>query len=181
MNQNQHNQFKQHMIHMQNSEKLMDQFGRRMASRLDVSAKELSHDVSERLRVARMRAVAAKRSNVWQAETAGALNVQGASASLSLGQLEGGVWNTIASFLPIAVLIIGIFVLFNFHDRKITHELAEVDAKLLLDDLPPIAYTDPGFLKFLQTTNFQRNGDEVDSGASTDQDSSESGESASSR
>ena len=30
------------------------------------------------------------------------------------------------------------------------HELAEVDAALLTDALPPAAYADPGFLQFLK-------------------------------
>jgi hypothetical protein len=30
------------------------------------------------------------------------------------------------------------------------HEVAEVDAALLTDDLPPSAYADPGFIQFLK-------------------------------
>jgi hypothetical protein len=30
-------------------------------------------------------------------------------------------------------------------------ELAEVDVALLTDDLPPAAFSDPGFLQFLKT------------------------------
>jgi hypothetical protein len=30
------------------------------------------------------------------------------------------------------------------------NELAEVDSALLIDDLPPAAYADPGFLQFLK-------------------------------
>ncbi len=32
------------------------------------------------------------------------------------------------------------------------NEVAEVDAALLTDDLPPSAYADPGFLQYLKTT-----------------------------
>ena len=31
-------------------------------------------------------------------------------------------------------------------------EVAEVDAALLTDDLPPAAFSDPGFVQFLKTT-----------------------------
>ena len=31
-------------------------------------------------------------------------------------------------------------------------EVAEVDAALLTDDLPPAAYSDPGFVQFLKTS-----------------------------
>jgi hypothetical protein len=37
-------------------------------------------------------------------------------------------------------------------------EVAEVDAALLADDLPPAAYSDPGFVQFLKTTD-SRQGD----------------------
>ena len=35
-------------------------------------------------------------------------------------------------------------------DEYRANEVAEVDAALLTDDLPPQAYTDPGFLHFLK-------------------------------
>jgi hypothetical protein len=35
-------------------------------------------------------------------------------------------------------------------DRRAS-ELAEVDAALLTDDLPPSAYADPGFVQFLKS------------------------------
>jgi len=135
------------------SQLTMDQFGRRLAARLDVSAQNLSHDIGERLRVARMQAIAAKRAPAWETATAANIQIQGNLASLQFDFNDGNLWNKFASFLPIAALVIGVFVVFNFQDNQITSELAEVDAKLLLDDLPPTAYTDPGFLKFLQTTN----------------------------
>jgi hypothetical protein len=35
-------------------------------------------------------------------------------------------------------------------DDDRANELAEVDSALLIDDLPPAAYADPGFLQFLK-------------------------------
>jgi hypothetical protein len=35
-------------------------------------------------------------------------------------------------------------------DEFRANEVAEVDAALLTDDLPPTAYTDPGFVHFLK-------------------------------
>ena len=156
---------------LNHSQLLMDQFGKRLATRLDISAQQLSHDICERLRVARMQAVAAKKTQVWATATAGNIQIQGNSASLHFDFKEGNLWNKFASFLPLVALVVGVFVMFNFQDSQITSELAEVDAKLLLDDLPPMAYTDPGFLKFLQTTSDSSNEADVhDSGdASIDQ------------
>lgn len=138
---------------LNNTQFLMDQFGKRLASRLDQSAQNVSHDIGERLRVARMQALAAKKAPVWETATAGGLQTQGGVASMNFDFGEGNLWNKFASFLPLAALVVGVFLLFNFHDSRITSDLAEVDSKLLLDDLPPVAYTDPGFLKFLQTTS----------------------------
>ena len=61
---------------------------------------------------------------------------------------------------------IGCFVLFdgafsglvviNFsQDAYSTAEVAEVDAALLTDDLPPSAYADPGFVQFLKAGGTQ--------------------------
>jgi len=38
-------------------------------------------------------------------------------------------------------------------EERRTDELAEVDSALLTDDLPPAAYTDPGFAQFLKTSD----------------------------
>ena len=138
---------------IKNTQLLMDQFGRRLAARLYVSSSNLSHDIGERLRVARLQALKARKSNAWETKTAVSIQLQGSSASLSFDFMQGNLWNKFASFLPLVALLVGVFVLFDFHDNKITSELAEVDSRLLLDDLPPTAYTDPGFLKFLQNSS----------------------------
>jgi hypothetical protein len=38
-----------------------------------------------------------------------------------------------------------------FQNEHRTNEIASLDAELLTDDLPPNAYTDPGFLIFLKS------------------------------
>jgi hypothetical protein len=38
------------------------------------------------------------------------------------------------------------------NDRRAS-EVAEVDAALLTDDLPPAAYADPGFIQFLKQSD----------------------------
>jgi hypothetical protein len=42
-----------------------------------------------------------------------------------------------------------------FQNEYRANEIAQVDAELLIDDLPPAAYTDPGFLVFLKSTPLQ--------------------------
>ena len=50
---------------------------------------------------------------------------------------------------PIA-LVAGLATIKTFVDDDRANQLAEVDAALLADYLPPSAYADPGFLQFLK-------------------------------
>jgi hypothetical protein len=48
-------------------------------------------------------------------------------------------------------LLAGLITIHVLQNDLRASELAEIDSALLTDDLPPAAYTDPGFLKFLKT------------------------------
>ena len=48
-------------------------------------------------------------------------------------------------------LMFGLASIHIFQNELRTDELASLDTELLIDDLPPAAYTDPGFLVFLKT------------------------------
>ncbi|MGI9133334.1 MAG: DUF3619 family protein, partial [Rhodoferax sp.] len=54
-----------------------------------------------------------------------------------------------ASLLPLLALIAGLLTIGFLQDQRRAREVAEVDAELLTDELPPSAYTDPGFAQFL--------------------------------
>ena len=54
------------------------------------------------------------------------------------------------SLLPLLALIAGLVLIQSEHVRRQVAAVAEVDADLLLDDLPPSAYSDPGFVEFLK-------------------------------
>ena len=58
-----------------------------------------------------------------------------------------GFWR-IAS--PLLALVLGLATIGALQDQERAYELAEVDAELLTADLPPTAYTDPGFLQYLK-------------------------------
>lgn len=126
-----------------------DLFGRRVAARLDASAADLPHDITERLRVARSRALA--RRKVAQARPARAVFGMGAAAALSFGDERLSLWGRIASALPIIVLAGGLVLIHSVQSERRASELAEVDVAILTDDLPPQAYADPGFAQFLRT------------------------------
>ena len=57
--------------------------------------------------------------------------------------------------LPLIALLVGLVAINIIQDDDRANELAEVDAALLTDDLPPSAYTDPGFTQFLRVSKEQ--------------------------
>jgi len=121
-----------------------DRFGQAVAARLAAGSDDLPYEVRERLRAARVRALAARK----QPETA-PLAMGGGVAALGLG--ERSWFNRIASVLPLVVLAAGLVVIHSIQTDRRATELAEVDAALLTDDLPPAAYADPGFLQYLKS------------------------------
>ena len=56
------------------------------------------------------------------------------------------------SAIPLTALVVGLVVINISQDESSTNDLTEVDAALLTDDLPPAAYSDPGFVQFLKTS-----------------------------
>ncbi len=135
------------MTHTANSQ---DQFGLRIAAQLNSAALELPHDISERLRAARTRAVAARLQPQTRTKTSSSLVNQNGVGLLSFGEEGLNLWGRLASFFPLIALVAGLAFIQNFMDDDRANELAEVDSALLTDDLPPTAYADPGFLQFLK-------------------------------
>jgi len=128
-----------------------NEFGLRVAARLNSASLELPHDISERLRAARTRAVAARLKPQARLQTSAAVVNQNGVAAINFGGDEGlNVWSRFASLLPLIALIAGLAIIQNFMDDDRANELAEIDSALLVDDLPPAAYADPGFLQFLK-------------------------------
>jgi Protein of unknown function (DUF3619) len=124
-----------------------DQFGRAVAMRLSAGAEDMPYEASERLRAARTRALALRRKPVMAPVVVG----RGAAATLALGGDERSLFNWIASVLPLIVLAAGLVLIHSIQTDYRASELAEVDAALLTDDLPPAAYADPGFVQYLKS------------------------------
>ncbi len=135
---------------MTHTAKTQDEFGMRIAARLNSANLELPHDISERLRAARTRAVAARLKPQTRLQTSTAVVQQNGTALLNFGDEGLNVWSRLASLLPLIALVAGLAIIQNVMDDNRTNELAEVDSALLIDDLPPAAYADPGFLQFLK-------------------------------
>lgn len=124
-----------------------EQFGRRVAARLDAGADELPHDITERLRAARVQALARRQVGLQAAQSVSATAGQ---ATLT-GDEHVSLWRRLASVLPLLVLAAGLVTIHVIQNERRASEVAEVDAAILTDELPPAAYADPGFVQFLKS------------------------------
>ena len=131
-----------------------DRFARRVTARLSSGTDELPYDITERLRASRMQALARRKRAVTTVRTATAATVNGGgTATLGRDGSEGGSWwSALVSAVPLMALVVGLVVINAAQDENSVNDMAEVDAALLTDDLPPAAYADPGFVQFLKTS-----------------------------
>jgi hypothetical protein len=127
---------------------LADRFGLKIAARLN--EQPLPHDISERLRVARMQAIA--RIPKLQIQSARTASVSGGAAVLGGGSFDDNfnLFNRIASALPLLALAAGLVFVSVTADNDSAREIADIDVQLLTDDLPPDAHTDAGFAQYLK-------------------------------
>lgn len=129
---------------------LEGQVALRVTARLSQGAEALPHDISERLRFARERAVAAaQQRRRTEAVTVAAPAVVMSGRSAALGG-PPSVWLRMASALPLVLLLAGLVLIQHHHDAEQISAAAEIDSALLADELPPAAYRDPGFLEYLR-------------------------------
>lgn len=142
--------------HSASPEQAAELFARRLTARLSADTDALPYDISERLRAAREQALAQRKKVVpvreWHHATA--VQRQGHTATLGSGDNEGRTWwRALISAVPLVALLVGLVVVDSFQDESGATEVAEIDAALLTDDLPPAAYADPGFVQYLQSTS----------------------------
>lgn len=133
-------------------EALQARYALRLAARLDDSARELPHDVTERLKASREQALERARLARRLQAAPGVVANGGGTAILGFGSGKAGDWwLKLASVLPIVALVAGFVLIDRIHLREQIATAAEIDAALLSDDVPPAAYSDPGFVEFLKT------------------------------
>lgn len=140
---------------------------------LEDSLEALPADVQERLRFARERAVARSRAAAVVATTplvhgvaaspwvlapavagSGAPNPRawsaGGPARHSTDGTPSGWSRWLSTLLPAVILFLGLWIAQDVLWDGQIEATAEVDTALLIDELPPQAYTDPGFTEFLR-------------------------------
>jgi hypothetical protein len=123
-----------------------DQFGRASAALLRQGSTNLPSGIKDRLYAARMKALTLKKPEkvrIQKRALASSTGVWGSSSS-------NGIWDTIGWAAPLAVLIFGLIGIAQWQDDSRINDIAEVDAALLTDDVPPDAYADSGFMAFLK-------------------------------
>jgi len=131
-----------------NPEALEARVALRITGALSQRNEVLPHDIAERLRVSRLRAVDRAR-DLRKLSVASTSQVQG-GGTLSISGPPSW-WLRVASLAPLALLLVGfLFIQRSYVDQQV-RAAAEIDAAILTDDLPPQAYSDPGFAEFLRS------------------------------
>ena len=133
-----------------------DQFGRASAALLSQGAQSLPAGIKDRLHAARMKALSVRKAEKVRAQKPVFAGVAGNWNSGS-----NGVWDTVGWVAPLIVLVFGLIGIAQWQDESRINDIAEVDAALLTDDVPPDAYADSGFLAFLKNGPLSDSGDDA--------------------
>ena len=133
------------------SDILQNRFALKATSYLSAGTADLPYDISERLRAARVQAVSKRK--MAQSQSVTSVISVGSGAALAWGGDEGlSGWSRIALVFPLIALVVGLLTINAVQIDNRAQEVAEVDAALLIDELPPAAFADPGFVQFLKST-----------------------------
>ena len=122
-----------------------DQFGQASAALLRQGAHTIPQNIKDRLYAARMKALSVqKREKVRIQKQV----LAGSARNWTSG--SNGTWDTLGWIAPLVVLVFGLIGIAQWQDDSRINDIAEVDAALLSDDVPPDAYADSGFMAFLK-------------------------------
>jgi len=125
-----------------------DEFGRASAALLSQGARSLPANIKDRLYEARKKALAVRKSEkvcVKSPALAGTSGIWTGSFKSS-----SNLWDTLSWVAPLVVLVFGLIGIAQWQNESRINDIAEVDAALLTDDVPPDAYADSGFMAFLK-------------------------------
>ena len=125
----------------QELDRLENRLGNRLAGMLTSSLADLPPDVRSRLRFAREQALQRR-----AAPAAVGISADGAAL---LGRLAPW-WPRLGALLPLVVVAAGTLAVADFRQREAVTVASQIDGALLVDELPPQAYADPGFVAFLK-------------------------------
>ena len=122
-----------------------DQFGQASAALLRQGTQSIPQNIKDRLYASRMKALALRKPEL-------ALIPKQVLAGTARNWTSGsnGIWDTVGWIAPLVVLVFGLIGIAQWQDDSRINDIAEVDAALLSDDVPPDAYADSGFMAFLK-------------------------------
>ena len=123
----------------------------RLAGGLTARTQALPHAVVERLRFSREQALSRAREVRRPAPASASMVVASAAGAAVLGSFVPW-WQRAASAMPLLLLVGGLVLIDHWADRERVLAAAEVDTQLLSDNIPPAAYSDPGFAEFLRSS-----------------------------
>ncbi len=122
-----------------------EQFGRATAALLRDGSQSLPAGIKDRLYAARLKALSLKRPEK--------VRIQQQVLAHSAGNWSMGprsLWDNVSWVPPLAVLVFGLIGIAQWQQESRINDIAELDAALLTDDVPPDAYADSGFMGFLK-------------------------------
>ncbi|QWD61758.1 DUF3619 family protein [Polynucleobacter sp. MWH-UH25E] len=126
----------------------VDEFGRASAALLSEGAQSLPANIKDRLYEARKKALAVRKPEKVQVK---ASTLAGTSGNWTGSfKSSNNLWDTLSWVAPIVVLVFGLIGIAQWQNESRINDIAEVDAALLTDDVPPDAYADSGFMAFLK-------------------------------
>ncbi len=135
-----------------NTELAEARLGRRLAALLSEShAHKPQPDVDERLRFAREQALSRARTQRAAAPARPSVVGLGRDGAAVLGG-SAPWWQRAAAVLPLLLLVAGLVFIDHWSTREQVLAAADIDTQLLADNLPPAAYSDPGFAEFLRSS-----------------------------
>ena len=136
----------------QNPQFEQDRIGSAVRECLDDSTAQLPSRVTDRLYLARLAAMAARKHEfVPQLEPV--LRPQLALNQGSISNQSSPNWARLSWFAPFIVLALGLLAIAEWQQDARINDIAAVDIALLSDDVPPDAYMDSGFLAFLKLSS----------------------------
>jgi hypothetical protein len=122
-----------------------DQFGLTAAALLRQGSQSLPAGIKDRLYAARLKALSVKKPEKVRIQQHVLANF---TANWSMGSRS--FWDNVSWVAPLAVLVFGLIGIAQWQQDSRINDIAELDAALLTDDVPPDAYADSGFMGFLK-------------------------------
>ena len=130
----------------------LDRIGSAVRECLDSSTAQLPSRVTDRLYLARLASMAARKHEfVPQLERV--LRPQLALNQGGNRSQPSSNWSRLSWFAPFIVLAMGLLAIAEWQQDARINDIAAVDIALLSDDVPPDAYMDSGFLAFLKLSS----------------------------